>query len=125
MYFLNDLASPSRVSDFRFPVPEKTNSFYIESMDVYQQILDEQYEIILTSLEARSKTPGFSQEQVQNELESLYKYDGLDMTGRGEILQARNEGSILAYQVFLMRWKRRREPVSPPEEESEGLKEEQ
>jgi len=82
-------------------------------MDVYEQIFDEQYEIILSSLEARSRTPEFSPEQIENELESLYKYDGLDMTGRGEVLQARNEGSILAYQVFLMRWKRRRESGTP------------
>jgi len=94
-------------------VPEALNSEYILHMDFYEQLFDEQYEIILASLEARALKAGFSLEQIENELESLYRYDGLDQDGRGTALQARNEGAILAYQVFLRRRKQRGEEADP------------
>jgi hypothetical protein len=77
-------------------------NFYICGMkDLYEKISDDSYEGILTSLQIRSKTPGFSLENVRGELESLYKYEGLDQDGRGDVIQAQLEGSILAFEVFI------------------------
>lgn len=58
----------------------------------------------MLTLKERSHHKGFSIETIRNELDSLYKYDGLDLTGRGVVVQAKNESAILAYQLFLYRW---------------------
>lgn len=69
--------------------------------DLYNKISDDSYEGILLSLKIRSKNEGFSLEKVKGELESLYRYEGLDQDGRGDVLQAKLEGSILAFEVFI------------------------
>jgi hypothetical protein len=75
-------------------------------IDLHEQIFDETYEIILKALKARSQNPDFSCEKTKMELESFYKYEGLDWTGRGDIKQAEIEGTILAYESFIMRLER-------------------
>ncbi|MBK5201672.1 MAG: hypothetical protein JJE21_09135 [Spirochaetaceae bacterium] len=69
--------------------------------NLYEKISDDAYEGILRSLKIRSENTDFSLEHVKGELESLYKYEGLDGEGRGDVLQARLEGSILAFEVFI------------------------
>ncbi len=81
-------------------------------IDLHQQIFDDTYEIILKSLQIRSEIKGFSCEKLKKELESLFKYEGLDWTGRGDVKQAEIEGSILAYQAFILRHERRDDYVS-------------
>jgi hypothetical protein len=70
-------------------------------MDIYQQILDDTFETVLGTLKLRLLSDTFSLETVRNELDSLYKYEGLDWVGRGEVKRAEIEGTILAYQVFI------------------------
>jgi len=70
-------------------------------MDIYQQILDDTFEAVLSTLKLRLLSDTFSLETVKNELDSLYKYEGLDWVGRGEVKRAEIEGTILAYQVFI------------------------
>lgn len=80
--------------------------FYIFFMDdLYQQIYDDTYEGILNSLQTRSKNIDFSFNIVKEELDSLYKYEGLGWTGRGDLKQAEIEGTILAFEVFIMQYK--------------------
>lgn len=73
--------------------------------ELYEKISDENFELILRSLEERSKMPDFTLQNIIGELDSLYKYEGLDGEGRGEVKQAELEGSILAYEVFIDRIK--------------------
>lgn len=70
-------------------------------MDIYQQILDDTFESVFSTLKLRLLSDTFSLETVKNELDSLYKYEGLDWVGRGEVKRAEIEGTILAYQVFI------------------------
>jgi hypothetical protein len=72
-------------------------------MDTEQKIFDDAYENTLAALQAAALQPDFTLQTVRNELAALYKYEGLDWTGRGDIKQAEISGSILAYQVFLKR----------------------
>lgn len=67
-------------------------------------IFDDTYEIILAGLISELKEPQFSRELVQEELDSFYHLEGLNWAGRGDVKQAEIEGTILAYQAFLMRY---------------------
>lgn len=69
--------------------------------DLYDKISDDSYSGILQALKIRSENAEFSLENVKGELESLYKSEGLDQDGRGDVFQAQIEGSILAYEVFI------------------------
>ena len=92
-------------------------------MDIYDSIFDETYESVLHGLYARSEGErededggnGFSLETVKGELDSLCKYDGLNWTGRGSVKQAEIEGSILAYQAFILRYRENQTSRSAPE----------
>jgi hypothetical protein len=75
-------------------------------IDLYEQISDDTYYAILKSLQTRSETQEFSLEKVKGELESFYKYEGLDWTGRGDVLQAQIEGSIMAFEVFIVQYEK-------------------
>jgi hypothetical protein len=77
---------------------------YDGSMDLYQKILDDSFDSVYSALKRRSALDTFSLETVKNELDSLYVYEGHGWVGRGEFKQAEIEGSILAYQVFLLEY---------------------
>ncbi|MBN2627476.1 MAG: hypothetical protein JXA95_12485 [Spirochaetales bacterium] len=61
------------------------------------------YEKTLAHLEQQKKTPSYSREDIEKELEALYIYEGQAWSGRGEIKDAEISSSIAAYQVFLSR----------------------
>ncbi len=65
------------------------------------------YESMLKHLNSRSENDDFDIEQIRSELKTLEKYEGLDWTGRGSIKAAEISGHILAYQVFLMRYRKK------------------
>ena len=73
--------------------------------ELYQNIFDETYEATLSGLHVRAAQTDFSIDMVQNELQSLYTYEGLGWAGRGDVKQAEIEGSILAYQAFISRYR--------------------
>jgi|AntAceMinimDraft_2_1070361.scaffolds.fasta_scaffold78404_1 predicted Zn-dependent protease with MMP-like domain len=66
-----------------------------------EQIFQESYEVTLAMLELRSKNKLFKITSLKGELDTLYVYEGLDWTGRGEIKNSEISGEIAAYQVFL------------------------
>lgn len=74
--------------------------------DLYEQLSDEKFEVTLHSLEERTNDHEFSIQNIKGELQSLYKYEGLDGEGRGEVLQAEIEGSILAFEVFIDKYEK-------------------
>ncbi len=84
-------------------------------MDNYDSIFDETYESVLHGLYTRSEGRDFSLDSVKRELDSLCKYDGLNWTGRGSVKQAEIEGSILAYQAFILRYREHQSNRSAPE----------
>ena len=67
-------------------------------------IFESNFDSTMQILETSAQDPAFTIERVRNELESLYKYEGLDWTGRGELKNAEIGGSIMAYQIFLKKW---------------------
>lgn len=67
-------------------------------------IFDNSYTSTKENLIERIKKNLISREGVNAELDSLYKYEGLDWIGRGEIKNMSIQGSIAAYQVVLNRW---------------------
>jgi len=74
--------------------------------DFYDKIFDDTYDVILAALVRSAQEPEFSLENVKAELESSCTYEGLDMDGRGEVKQAEIEGTILAYQTFILRYEK-------------------
>ena len=75
-------------------------------MSIEQEIFDHHYEITLAYLNDAEERKDFSLEQVRSELKNLLVYQGQDWTGRGEIKSAEIEGTILAYQAFILRRER-------------------
>lgn len=80
-----------------------------------QHIFDENYERTLRHLQDDSQRPDFSLARVEGELDALYIYEGQDWGGRGEPKHAEIAGNILAYQVFLRRWREEHPPASGTE----------
>ncbi len=76
-------------------------------MNIEEEVFDESYEITLKRLEDRSDQEGFDVSEFEGELEHLQRYEGQDWTGRGEIKNSEISAQVLAYQVFLYRWKQR------------------
>jgi len=72
-----------------------------------EQIEENAFDDTLRHLEVLSAQEGFDILQVEAELRSVEKYEGLDWVGRGVIKAAELVGTITAYQVFIMRYKRR------------------
>ena len=70
-------------------------------MKTEEIIFDDSYELTLAKLNSGAEKPDFQLDRVRNKLDALYKYEGLDWTGRGELKQAEISGAILAYQVFI------------------------
>ncbi|MGI6466772.1 MAG: hypothetical protein ACOXZZ_04175 [Sphaerochaetaceae bacterium] len=77
------------------------------STDIEKEILESEYEALLTHLEIRSKSPNFSIEDVQQELNYLLIYQGQDWDGRGQLKHAQIQGQIYAYEVFLKRYQKK------------------
>ncbi len=73
--------------------------------DLFDSILDETFEAVLSTLEERARKADFELSLIERELSSLYDYDGLGWAGRGDVKQAEIEGSILAYQALILRYK--------------------
>ncbi len=59
----------------------------------------------LEALEYRKTLAGFKLEEVENELESLYTYQGQDWAGRGALKNLEIDAHVSAYQVFIHRIK--------------------
>lgn len=70
-------------------------------IDLFERVFDDSYETILQSLSLRAERCELTYEMLNAELESIYKYEGLDWEGRGDSKQAEIEGTILAYQIFM------------------------
>jgi len=77
----------------------------MEMTGVEETVFDESYVMTLRQLVDRSRLEGFSIALLEDELDTLQKYEGLDWTGRGEVKNAEIRGQILAYQAFILRWK--------------------
>ncbi|MGD1823525.1 MAG: hypothetical protein ACPKM0_12295 [Pleomorphochaeta sp.] len=69
--------------------------------ELLEKICDDTFNVVLRTLEEKKHRDDFSLENIKKELESYYKYEGLDWTGRGDTKQAEIEGTIMAYQVFI------------------------
>jgi hypothetical protein len=74
-------------------------------VSIEKSILEEEYESLLAQLEARALFPGFSLEDIEMELQALLIYQGQDWGGRGALKNAEIQGHIYAYEVFLKRYK--------------------
>ncbi len=73
-------------------------------MTTEERAFEENFRETTDYLTVRSMGADFSIETVSNELEALYKFEGLDWVGRGELANAEIQGSIVAYQIFLRNW---------------------
>jgi len=69
-------------------------------------IYEDNYNDTYNNLKNRSILSGFSIHDVKRELDSLYRYEDLDWTGRGEMKNMEIQGAIAAYQVFLNEWEK-------------------
>lgn len=76
-------------------------------MTIEQIVYDSTFDKTLKNLKLRSMDPDFTIETLEGELSSLYVYEELDWTGRGEIKSSELGGASLAYQVFIHEWKKR------------------
>ncbi len=71
-----------------------------------EQIQEQAFDETLGHLEMLSTQEGFKLRQVEAELQAVENYEGLDGDGRGVVKAAELAGTIMAYQVFLMRYKK-------------------
>ncbi len=74
-------------------------------MSIEQQVLEEEYTLMLELLTERSSASSFDVEDIEQEYNYLLVYQGQDWGGRGEIKNAEIQGHIWAYEVFLKRWR--------------------
>ncbi len=70
-------------------------------------IFDESYEVTMKRLDFVSAQEGFEISQLEGELVHLARYEGQDWVGRGELKNSEISAQVLAYQVFIKRWKDR------------------
>jgi hypothetical protein len=75
--------------------------------DDEERVEDEAFHDTLARLELMAVAEGFELGQVTSELKTIENYEGLDWTGRGGLKAAEIAGTILAYQAFIMRYKKR------------------
>jgi hypothetical protein len=73
--------------------------------EMLSEIFDEAYDTTYLKLTQMMEASEAGIEAVEKEFASLCSYDGLGWTGRGDVVQARMDGTIAAYQVFLKRFK--------------------
>ena len=59
------------------------------------------YSAVLQALEQKALEPGFEVKEVENELKTLYSYEGLGWAGRGMVKEAEISSAIAAYEAFL------------------------
>jgi hypothetical protein len=78
-------------------------------MNAEEIIYDNTFEKTLEILKLRSMNKEFSIDILERELNSLYVYEELDWTGRGEIKSSEISGAVLAYQVFINDWKNQKD----------------
>jgi hypothetical protein len=71
-----------------------------------EQVQEKAFDDTMRHLEALSTQENFELQQVEEELRSVEKYEGLDWVGRGVIKAAELAGTITAYQAFIMRCKK-------------------
>jgi hypothetical protein len=71
-----------------------------------EQVEDDAFEDTLKYLELLAAQENFDISQVEAELRAVQKYEGLDWTGRGALKAAEISGAIMAYQAFIMRYKK-------------------
>ena len=76
-------------------------------MTTEEKIFDENFERTVGFLRGSVNMATFSIETIKAELQDLYKYEGLDYTGRGALKQAEIAGSILGYEVFIKEWEKK------------------
>lgn len=70
-----------------------------------EQILEQEYQVMLNHLTLRSESPSFKIEEIEQEYRHLLIYQGQDWDGRGQIKSAEIQGHVYAYEVFLKRWR--------------------
>lgn len=70
-------------------------------MNVEDKAFDDSYQSTLDKLQIAQQDPNFDIATAKAELESLYLYEVLDWTGRGEIKNSDISGAIAGYQVFI------------------------
>lgn len=80
-----------------------------DSATIEDITFDTSYESTYESLKIRYKYHDVDIEAMRRELESLYTFEGLDWTGRGEIKNSEIQGTIAAYQVFLLKGTKEKE----------------
>jgi predicted Zn-dependent protease with MMP-like domain len=74
-------------------------------MSAESEVFDDSYEKTYQRLRLGLQSGDLPVDTLENELEALCAYEGLDWTGRGELKQAEISGAITAYQAALHRWK--------------------
>ena len=74
---------------------------------IEQIIFDESYDLTMKRLEHASSREGFEIDELEGELVHLTRYEGQDWVGRGELKNSEISAEVLAYQVFIKRWKDR------------------
>jgi len=79
-------------------------------MDLREDVFHESYELTYNRLTSLSKLEGFDISLFEGELEHLMRYEEQDWAGRGEIKNSEISGQVMAYQVFIRRWKRGSQP---------------
>lgn len=77
--------------------------------EICSGIFDEAYETTYAHLSYVLEASGGDLSTVKQEFQSLCHYDGLGWTGRGDVKQARMDGTLAAYQVFI----KRHDSISP------------
>ena len=62
----------------------------------------------LKRLDYSASRDTFDISQLEEDLFHLVRYEGQDWVGRGELKNSEISAQVLAYQVFIKRWKERR-----------------
>lgn len=70
-------------------------------METETLVFEQSYTTTYENLKERYVENDLSEGSAVRELESLYIYEDLDWTGRGELKNSEIQGAIAAYQVFL------------------------
>lgn len=73
--------------------------------EILESVFDDTYNSIYNKLFISLKSDNFEIQEIEQQLEALYQYDGMAWTGRADIKQSEIEGQILAYQAFIKRYK--------------------
>ncbi|MDC7125261.1 MAG: hypothetical protein PQJ46_06830 [Spirochaetales bacterium] len=69
----------------------------------FEETGDNVYDATLLALEQRAAMKNFDIEEIRNELDALYIYQGHGWGGRGMVKDAEIDSQVIAYEVFLSR----------------------